>query len=408
MTERRLRDLMLAGGIDSLGLAFGWTVVNLLAVYRHGLAGVGDLNAALLCGVAISAPVTRWLTRRFDGREVLLLTAAAESVLRAATLLLLFWQAPLALVMLTAFASYVFAWSGYAGMRAEIAAVRRDASGISRFVAMIVAVEAVGASFAALIPMSSSGVVATWWVGIVAALYAGSLLPTVIVATGSQVPRAVRAVGNAVRLRRGALLAGAAVMMLGSGPTLLFVGLGARLQGRTSVVGGAIAFAVGSLLSAPLVARVQRTSGSSRATWPLWAVGMVIGWVLAPWSVAGFWLAQLLSGVCFTGFEAAMDHQVAVESAAGEATAELAQASAARALGSATAVRLLPVFVTPAALTGFAAVATGLGVVGCLVVLARRLPAGALRQPDRIVGPERAGGRATVAGAVGLARRLDP
>jgi hypothetical protein len=60
---------MAAGCIDSFGLAFGWTVFNLEAVYRYGLAAAALFNAAMLVGVALSAPASGQLTSRFAGER---------------------------------------------------------------------------------------------------------------------------------------------------------------------------------------------------------------------------------------------------------------------------------------------------------------------------------------------------
>jgi len=75
---------MAAGCIDSFGLAFGWTVFNLEAVYRYGLAAAALFNAAMFVGVALSAPASGWLTSRFAGRGVLQTTAVIDGVLRIA------------------------------------------------------------------------------------------------------------------------------------------------------------------------------------------------------------------------------------------------------------------------------------------------------------------------------------
>src|ERR687890_251361 len=47
-----------AGLTDSFGMTLGWTVFSLLVLEREGLAGLGVVNAAMLIGVALSAPAT--------------------------------------------------------------------------------------------------------------------------------------------------------------------------------------------------------------------------------------------------------------------------------------------------------------------------------------------------------------
>ena len=69
--RRRLHGLLAAGLIDSAGLAFGWTVFILAVTARQGLAAAATYQAAMLVGVALSAPFTRWVTARVDRRALL-------------------------------------------------------------------------------------------------------------------------------------------------------------------------------------------------------------------------------------------------------------------------------------------------------------------------------------------------
>src|SRR4051812_7629833 len=297
--NRRVSHLLLAGAVDSVGLAFGWTVFNLIAVYRHGLAVTALLNVAMFVGMALAAPAAGRLTSWLDGRQVLQLTAGVEALLRMWTLALLFWGAPLPLLFALVLLQNVAAWIGFAGMRVEIAAVGEGAAGMTRYLALTVALEAVGASVAAVLPITTHGGISSGWVGIALAAYALSLLPTMVVATGSTVgPRRPSGARAVVHQRRRILVAGAVLMIVGSGPTLLFVGLTAQLHGQRSVVGGAVAFAAGSLLSPTATRLLSRRGFSPLAAWPLFCAGMVAGWVAAPWTVAGLWFAQLLSGLC--------------------------------------------------------------------------------------------------------------
>ena len=95
-----LRGLLVAGLIDSFGLALGWTVFTLLAISKGGLAAAGLYNAAMLIGVMLSAPVTGWLASRMRGRTLLTVTGCVEIVLRVATMtaLLAGWAAPIVVV----------------------------------------------------------------------------------------------------------------------------------------------------------------------------------------------------------------------------------------------------------------------------------------------------------------------
>ena len=85
----RLRRLIATALVDSFGLSLGWTVFSLQVVRDHGLAGLGLCNAAMLCGVALSAPVAARLSTHLDGRALLRVTAATEAGLRIGTFVLL-------------------------------------------------------------------------------------------------------------------------------------------------------------------------------------------------------------------------------------------------------------------------------------------------------------------------------
>ena len=361
---------MVAGAVDSVGLAFGWTVFNLVAVLRHGLAATAVLNAAMFCGIALSAPAAARLTRRLNGRQVLQATAGVEALLRVWSLALLYWGAPLPVLVVMVLAMNVVGWIGFAGMRVEIAAADPDAAGMTRYLAVTVALEAAGASLAALLPISGHGGISATWVAVALVAYGLSLLPTTVVANASTVAvSAVRTVTTGVdAVHRRLLAAGAVLMIVGSGPTLLFVGLATKLHGHSAVAGAAVAFAIGSLLS-PAASRLLFRHGTSvLGTWPFWCAGMALGWAAAPWSMVGLLVAQLLSGLCLTGFQGAMDHALAGDADDGHATTSLAQGSAARAVGSAAAVRLVPLFSAPVPLAAFAGVTALLGLVGGAVL----------------------------------------
>ena len=85
----RLRRLIATALVDSFGLSLGWTVFSLHVVRGHGLAGLGLCSAAMLVGVALSAPVAARLSARLDGRALLRVTCVTESVLRVGTFTLL-------------------------------------------------------------------------------------------------------------------------------------------------------------------------------------------------------------------------------------------------------------------------------------------------------------------------------
>jgi hypothetical protein len=375
-----------AGCVDSFGLAFGWTVFNLEAVYRYGLAVTAVFNAAMFVGVALSAPASGWLTSRLAGRGVLQTTAMVDGALRVASLVLLVGGAPVPLVAVLVGVNNVVAWTGYAGMRAEISAAAGHVTAMTRYATVVIGTEAVGAMAAALVPIRAGGEIAGWLLAIATVVYGVSLVPTYLVAfrsrVGLRVPAANRA--DAARRRRGPLALGAAVMVLCSGPTLLFVGLSARLHGRVSVAGAAASFAVGSLAAPAMARAVQRLRLPSTIEWPLWGIGMIVGWALAPWSVVGLLVAQFLSGVFLTGFQGVMDFALAGGSSDGDATVALAQGSAARAVGSAGAVRLVPFFAAPMAMTQLAVVSPLCVLLGAAILWGFHAPRASRKADGRL------------------------
>src|SRR3954454_8898026 len=92
--RRRLLSLMAAGLVDSLCLSVAWTVVVLQVQAAHGLAATGVCSAAMLTGIALSAPAAGWLARRLGGRHLLRVTALVEAALRLSVFVLLFSAAP--------------------------------------------------------------------------------------------------------------------------------------------------------------------------------------------------------------------------------------------------------------------------------------------------------------------------
>ena len=233
------------------------------------------------------------------------------------------------------------------------------------------------------------------------AVYSGALLPTWLIAASARVPRAepvsrpvprrtqpVRrrvpwwgsiAQGGTGRrklstARPNALLAsGGLVMLLGSGPTLLAVGLAAELHGTRWVAGSALAFAAGSLLAPLAVARLERRPLPPAITWPVLGVGMAGGWAFAAWSPFALLGAQLLAGMCMSALEGDMDARVATRAASPRGvTAGLATAAALRALSSAAAVAMAPRVIAEAGVGWLGgALAIGLATVAALRLVRR-------------------------------------
>jgi hypothetical protein len=359
---------MLAGLVDSLCLSFGWTVLMLQVVEAHGLGAAGVLSAAMLSGVALSAPVATRLARWLDGRGLLRGAASVESVLRVAVFILLVADAPTFVLACCVCAMNVMAWTGYAGMRAEVSAVSPGTAALTWYGAGVAAIEAVGAAAAALLPLIAD-VDSKTVLTIVTGVYVLGLLPTVIVAGGSPVARAgsVRAAPRPCSRRPAVslpMLAGVVLMFAASAPTLLSVGLAAELHGRSSVALAAVAFTAGSLLAPGIATLVQRRTANGPIVWLLCAFGMVVGWVAAPWSLGMLFLAQAASGLFMTSLEGLLDTSAA--SRAGSAvTGALARATAGRAMGSAAATALFPLALASTGLTPSSAYLA----VGLLVIL---------------------------------------
>ena len=371
----RLRRLIATALVDSFGLSLGWTVFSLHVVRGHGLAGLGLCNAAMLVGVALSAPVAARLSARLDGRALLRVTCAIESVLRVGTFALLLAGVPLPVVAAAVAASNVVAWTGYAGMRAEVAAADPRGAAMTWYMVAVAAIEAAGTATAALLPTGPGGLVSGELLVGVIACYGGVLVPTWLVAAGARVPRAPRvprwgSVADRSDGRRristgpltGLLASGGLVMLLGSGPTLLAVGLAAELHGTRWVARSALAFALGSLLAPFAVARLERHTVPQSIAWPALGVGMAAGWTFAAWHPFALLAAQLLSGMCMSALEGDMDAHIAASNASPRGvTANLATAAALRAFGSAAAVALAPRVIAEAGIGWLgAALATGL------------------------------------------------
>lgn len=374
---------MAAGLVDSLVLSMAWTVVVLRVASTHGLVGAGLVSTALLVGVALSAPFAAWLSARLAGRSLLRVAAGVEALLRLSVFAALYLVAPLGVLVACVIAMNIVAWTGYAGMRAEVAAVSTGAAAITWYATIVASVEAVGVALAALLPVSGENVAGWLWVTMTA-VYVLGLLPTVIVAGGSAVPRAVRAVRAArTRWRVPArpsmpVAVGTGLMLIGSAPPLLAVALAAQLHGRTAVGLAAIAFTVGSLLSPVIAGRLEAAGRNGPVTWSLLAAGMVVGWTLAPVSITWLCVAQLASGLSMTALEGLVD-SYAAERRPHAVTATLAQTTAGRALGSAAAAAVFPAVVLTVGLSQAAATLT---VVLLLVaVVAAALPARPVRRP---------------------------
>ncbi|GAA2476216.1 hypothetical protein [Winogradskya humida] len=358
----RLRELLGAGVTDSFGMALGWTVLVLLAVSRGGLAEAALYNAAMLLGVVLSAPVTGYLSRRFSGRRLLRGAAGIEMVLRVGALAGLIAGVPSWLIATTVVVMHVAAWVGFAAMRAEVAAVDARPRSMTRYALAIAAVEAAGTGLGALLPVGPGGYPTGGVLIAIYILYAGSLLPTILSARRARLLPTPRVTATAAPPRRVAasprlvtsprvaasprlLLAGGAIMLMASGPTLLAVPLTTELHGRHWVAGAAVAFSLGCLLATVAVEVIGRMQLPAILRWSLWGVGMLVGWITAPYHAISVIIAQFFAGLSQTAFEGDMDALVAKKAPPGSVTTALAYSASTRALGGSIAVRLLPILI---------------------------------------------------------------
>ena len=374
----RLRELLLSGIIDSFGNSLGWTVVLLIGNARGGLGEAALFSAAMLVGTVLSAPVTGWLSRRLTGRWLLRGTATIEGTLRLVILGGLVAGLPAWLIASAIGLMNVAAWTGYAGMRAEVSAVDDSPRSMTRYAVGIAGVEAAGTALAALLPKSAAGHPTGWLLVAVFLAYAGSMLPTMVTARRARMaplPGASRArlpgpgIPTTAVVRRAygsgrlpsvrLLIAGGGIMLTAAGPVLLAVPVTEELHGSGWVAGAAVAFCLGTLLSTTAGGLIARLRLPAVLRWTLWGLGMLVGWIFAPSYAPMVLAAQFLAGLSQTAFEGDMDARVAAEAQHSAVTRDLAYSASVRALGGAVAVRLLPMLVAAPAI-GTVASAAGL------------------------------------------------
>ncbi len=358
--DRRLRGLLVAGLIDSSGLAFGWTVFTMAVIARQGLDAAAAYQAAMLAGVALSAPFTRWVTGRVGGRRLLRGLALGEGACRAGLLLLLLAGATPPELAAVVLMMNVLAWTGYAAMRAEVSAVESGSVSLTRYALCVAASEALAAAVASFlvppgragglvltIPVYAMALVPQWWAGGHARV--GRRRPSGDGRAPGRAPGGVRPFRTRIGSRQARVwVGGGLIMLVAGGPVLLANALAFERYGRPGVAASALALTVGSLLGPTLSGRLDHRRSRSEAPsrsgvqWPLLGALMAGGWICAGAGIAGLVVAQALAGVGQTTFEGTMDDEC-VRLANGTATtASLSGGSAARALGGAVAVALLP------------------------------------------------------------------
>lgn len=167
--------VLAAGVVDSLCLSVAWTVLVLRVQSVHGLGGVGLLTAAMLVGVALSAPVAGFVTRHLGGRALLRCAAGVEACLRVLLVVVVVAGAPLPVLVPLVTVVNVVAWTGYAAMRAEVSARAPGAAALTWYASAVAAVEAVGVAVAAWLPVGESG-----WDRVLVAVTVGYALALVL------------------------------------------------------------------------------------------------------------------------------------------------------------------------------------------------------------------------------------
>ena len=146
---------MVAGWLDSPCLSFAWTLPLLEVVERYGLRFAGQAGAAMLTETALSAPVPSQPSVWLGGRQLLCTADATATVLWMSVLGVLSRDVSMWPLAVCRAAINVTAWTGYAGMRAEVAAIAPSPKTITWYGTGVAAVEALGAAAAVLVPASA-------------------------------------------------------------------------------------------------------------------------------------------------------------------------------------------------------------------------------------------------------------
>jgi hypothetical protein len=396
----RLGQLLAAGVIDSTGLAFGWTIILLVVADRGGLSAGALMSAAMLVGIALSAPVGATLSARLSARDLLRILAVAEGACRLGIFLFLWFRVDAHLMALLVIVMNALAWSAFAAMRAEVArsvsaqSEQENGRSLTWYAVAIASSEALAAGAAALLldRTPSPAVLAVVTTG-----YVLSLLPQWWVGSHADPDRPRRSAGlPPLRPTIAPAGLGAVVFLLAGAPALLATVLAYELHGSTGVVVSALAFTACSLGATRLQSHLGRWSPPAL---PLLALGALLvgGWSLSGQGLIGLAFAQGCAGLAQCTLEGELDSRIVSRVPAGAATAGLAFASSSRALGGALAVALLPVMLRHAALPTLTA-----GLAGILALAAVGLGLGHLLHPVRHLPPSFAVGFAAgvVTGAV--------
>ena len=373
---RPLRALLLAGVLDSTGLAFGWTVFLLAVTRRQGLAAAALQTSAMLVGIALSAPFGIWLSTRLSTRALLRTLSVLEGICRLALFagLALDASAPSTAVLVVML--NLLAWTAFAAMRSEASRTRSHASGrsLTMYAAAIAGSEALAAMAAAVLigdhPSESL-------MAVTALVYTAALAPQWLVARDADRTPARRIRPDSLLSALPLCCLGALCFLIAAGPCLLATSLAYERYGTLGVEVSAACFAAGTLGSPALQAAVGRRARVVPVSFVVGAL-MIGCWGLAPTHLVGLAAAQICAGLGQCTLEGDLDARTVARLPGAGETAGLSMASAGRALGGAAAAAVLPAVLLHWALPVVALCA------GCLLLLLAGLTSG--REPRRPAG----------------------
>jgi hypothetical protein len=420
-----------AGVVDSVGLAFGWTVFLLAVTERDGYAAATAQYAAGLVGVAVSGLVSARLARRLSPRDLLRVLAVAEGICRVGVFGLFWLNAPAAVLAALVAVMNVLAWSAFAAMRTEMSraqdegaaggggvrgGVRGGDGGAGRLLTLyavaILSSEALATGLASVV---LSAAPPTPVLAVVATVYGLALVPQWLVATGAprdRPPAARRTPWRVVALPCGL---GGVVFLLAGAPALAATVLAYDLYGRDGVLVSAVAFAAGAMGASRVQGVVGRWQPPATPAFALGAL-LVGGWAVSGAGLVGLALAQACAGVAQCALEGDLDARTVARSGPATATSALALASSSRALGGALAVYLLPVVADDVSMALLCSLAAGALAVAAVVSLVARGGRRTAPAPGGAVGvagvpaarrppPAETGGQARAVTVVPRARR---
>ncbi len=384
-----LAHLIGAGLLDSTGLAFGWTIVMLVVAQQKGLAAAALMTSSSLVGMALAAPFSAWLSSRCSPRHLLQRLAVAEALTRASLFAIMAVGGAAEMMAPIVVLTNMIAWTAYAAMRAQVSQAgtsgdvsaagtvngANDGAGLTWYAAAILASEAVAAGGASLLIVHPSPLVLL----LVGAVYTCSLAPQWWVGAHADpeppaLARTVMGARTTLRLVISPVIVGALVYFLAAGPALMAAVLAFERYGAVGVMVAAVSFAVGSLGSARLQARVAGISSAGVAACLL-AAAMIGCWTILSLGLPALAASMLCVGLTQCCIEGDLDARTlaCLRAEPSSSATALAIASSSRAIGGAAAVAALPAVISAVSLPVAAASAGGvlLAAAAILAGLAR-------------------------------------